>query len=249
MSEKDTTIEASSMLPPSVATATAPKRARSYSVDLRVHSPISLGYLAIEGIDTAPAIVRLAKVKGLDMMAVTDYFSGAFIDRVANAAAESSLTIIPGFVLRCAWGSCDDVTLGCLFPEHFTGAMVEAVLRRIGVPELARGDREFVLRTPLAEVIATVEAEQGIIIPTRMDKTPQQLACVPALVEQFGFRAFDMAYSDSDKFFKARWPKMKFLLLTFSNANALAQVGSRTAKLKLDEAGFSGLRRLVRRAS
>jgi hypothetical protein len=46
-------------------------RQKSYVLDLRIHSPASLGYLSIEGIDTAPALVRLAKVKGLDIIAVS----------------------------------------------------------------------------------------------------------------------------------------------------------------------------------
>ncbi len=54
-------------------------RPKSYVMDLRIHSPASLGYLGIEGLDTAPALVRLAQVKGINVIAVTDFYSGKFV--------------------------------------------------------------------------------------------------------------------------------------------------------------------------
>ena len=63
-------------------------RAKSYVMDLRVQSPASMGYFGVEGLDSAPAIVRLAKVKGLDVIAITDFYSGEFIDRMVHAAKQ-----------------------------------------------------------------------------------------------------------------------------------------------------------------
>jgi len=80
-----------------------------------------------------------------------------------------------------------------------------------------------------------------------MDKTPNRQATIPTLVQKYGFRAFDLAYSESTQFFKARWPKVKFNLFSFSNANALAQVGSRSARVKLATPGFAGIKQIVAR--
>jgi len=223
-------------------------RQKSYVLDLRIHSPASLGYLSIEGIDTAPALVRLAKVKGLDVIAVTDFYSGQFIDRIAAAAKGSPLTLIPGVALRCALGSCDDVVLSCLFPEGFTGGQVEEFLRRLDVPTSAAGDKGYLVRHPFETVLAAIEACGGVALPSRMDKTPHRLAAIPTLVEKFGFRAFDLAYADSARFFKTRWPKLKFHLFSFSNAHALAQVGSRIARVKMPEPGFVGVKAMVARS-
>jgi hypothetical protein len=82
-----------------------------------------------------------------------------------------------------------------------------------------------------------------------MDKTPHRLAVVPVLVETFGFRAFDLAYADSARFFKTQWPKIKFHLFSFSNAHALAQVGSRIAKVKMPDPGFVGVKAMVARSA
>lgn len=222
-------------------------RQKSYLMDLRIHSPASLGYLAIEGIDTAPALVRLAKVKGLDVIAVTDFYSGKYLDRIQSAARESSLTIIPGVVIRCSIPSCDDVVLSCLFPENYTTTSIEDFLRALQIPESAWGDKKHVVAMPFEQILATVERFNGVALPSRMDKTPHRMAALPALVEKYGFRAFDLAYPDSSRFFKTRWPKIKFHLFSFSNANALAQVGSRIAKVKMKDPGFAGIREIVAR--
>ena len=222
-------------------------RAKSYVMDLRVHSPASLGYLGVEGLDSAPAIVRLAKVKGIDVIALTDFYSGAFIDRLVSAAKGSALTIIPGVDLRCKLGSCDDVILTCLFPENTTTARINEFLDAIAVPMNLRGNKEYTLSTPLPTVLEKVDVFGGVAMPSRMDKTPLRLAAIPALVEQYGFRAFDLAYSDSGAFFKKKWPKIKFQLFAFSDANALAQIGSRIARVKMNNPGFNGIREVVAR--
>lgn len=220
---------------------------KNYILDLRIHSPASLGYLGIQGLDTAPALVRLAKVKGLDVIGLTDYFSGAYIDRLQEAAKNSPVTVIAGVDIRCCVGGCDDITLTVLFGEGTTTAQVEEFLKNIDVPKSASGNKDYILRTPFEKIIEYVDYNQAIAFPSRIDKTPNRMASIPVLVEQYGFRAFDIAYADTSQFFKRNWPKTKFHLFSFSDANALAQVGSRTAKVKLSTPGFVGVRELVGR--
>ena len=222
-------------------------RRKSYTMDLRIHSPASLGYLGIEGIDTAPAMVRLAKVKGLDMIAVTDYYSGDFIDRVTEAAEDSPLTIIPGTAIRCGVSTCEDVVLICLFPEGCGKAEIEAFLLDLDMPTSEFGNKDYVIQLPFEQILDTIERHGGEAMPSRMDKTPYRMNAIPTLVEDYGFRAFDLAYGDSVEYFKKRWPKIKFQLFSFSNANALAQVGSRTAKVKMPVSGFEGIKEIVAR--
>lgn len=222
-------------------------RSKSYVMDLRVHSPASLGYLGVEGLDSAPAIVRLAKVKGLDVIAITDFYSGNFIDQMVNAARGSALTIIPGVDLRCKLGACDDVIISCLFPEDFTAANVNQFLDALRIPTAMRGNRNYLMRTSLDEALCTLETFRGVALPSRMDKTPHRMAAIPELVETYGFRAFDLAYGDSGTYFKKNWPHLKFQLFAFSDANALAQIGSKFARLKLTSPGFAGIKQVVAR--
>ncbi len=223
------------------------KRNKSYVLDLRVHTPASVGYFGINGIDTAPALVSLAKVKGLDVMAVTDYHSGASIDAIVDAASGGELRIIPGTNLRCKLGTCSDVVLTCLFPENFRTSNVEDFLTAIGVPPQARGQRDYLVTKSVRDIVELVEALNGIVMPSRMDQTPHRMSVMPTLVEELGFRTFDLAYPDSSQIFKKKWPKIKFNLFSFSNANSLAQLGTRTAKVKLPELSFEGIRALTQR--
>lgn len=224
-------------------------RKKSYLLDLRIHSPASLGYLGIEGIDTAPALVRLAKVKGLDVIAVTDYYSADFIDRIVTAARDTSLTVIPGVDLRVSLQSCDDVILSCLFPEEFNADTIREFLKSLEVPTSVSGNKRHLIKMPFKNVLERVESFGAVALPSRMDKTPHRKAVIPELVETHGFRAFDLAYSDSASLFRSRWPKIKFQLFSFSNANALAQVGSRMARVKMPDPGFAGIKYLVSRQS
>ncbi len=230
------------------ASAAKSSKLKKYVMDLRVHSPESLNYFGLEGIDTAPAMVSLAKVKGLDMIAVTDFYSARFVDRVVAAAKDTPVTIIPGVDIRCIVGACDDVVLTCLFPEDFSSNSIENFLSDLEIPSSAQGNANYLLRKPFERVLEVLELHGGVAIPSRIDMTPHRLSALPILVEKYGFRAFDLAYPETAQFLKRRFPKIKFQALTFSSANSLAQVGSRTAKVKMPIGGFAGVRDLVSRA-
>ncbi len=222
-------------------------RRKSYTLDLRIHSPASLGYFKVKELDTAPALVRLAKVKGLDVIAITDFFSTAFVDKMTEAAANSPITVLPGVNLRCTLGPCNDVVVTCVFPEKTPAAHINGMLTALGVPGNAAVGKNYTLSLPFKDILRTIEEYSGVVFSSRMDKTPQQMHVIPMLVEEYGFRAFDLAYAESVDYFKQRWPKIKFTFFSFSNARALAQVGSRMAKVKMLAPGFQGIKELVTR--
>ena len=216
---------------------------KSYTIDLRVHSPESLGYMAVEGLKAAPALVRLAKVKGIDLLGITDLFGSDFIDEVKEAAAATAISIIPGVDLRCRLADCDDLILSVFFQEDWGSSEVRKFLDRL---EIASGNGSTdrpVVQQSFSELMAIIEEFGGFALPSRIDKTPARLKILPVLIEQYGFRTFEVAYpEDAKEHFKRRWPKLKFKLFTFSNANALAQVGSRPETVKLPLGGFAGLK-------
>lgn len=230
-------------------TKTKASRSKSYKLDLRIHSPASLGYQAVGGLDTAPALVRLAKVKGLDVIGITDANSGAYIDRIIEAAKGTSITVLPGVEIKCAVGGCDDVILTVLFPEAHSSEIVTKFLNIMDIPASAAGSHGHLVTKDLNEIISIVDSLNGTVFPCRMDKTPHRFQAIESLVEVYGFRSFDLAYADSAKYFKRRWPKIKFNFFSFSEAKALAQVGSRTAKMKLSAPGFVGIKEVMGRES
>ena len=222
---------------------------RECVLDLRIHTPSSLGYVPLNFLDTAPALVRLAKAKGLDMIAVTDYYSGDFIDRVQQAAKGTSLMVIPGTVVRCQVDSCNEVFLACLFPESYDSKSVNDFLLRLNVPKTAANRPNFVLKQSFEEVLSIIDECGGIAIPSTMDKTPSRFAVIPTLVEKYGFRVFDLTYlPESTMYFKKKWPELHFHLLSFSSANALAQVGNKNSTVVMSGNGFLGLKSFAARA-
>jgi hypothetical protein len=223
------------------------KTGKKYLVDLRVHSPGTEGYFSVGGVDPGPAVVSLAKVKGLDVIAVTDYFNASYIDIVRQSAERTKMNVIPGVTLRCAIGACREVYLIALFPETNTGADIFALLTELGVPKEMYGHGDYCLDLPFEEILKTIESRGGVAIPSRLDKTPYRLLSATSLIEDYGFHAFDLVYPDNTEYFKDRWPGGEFTFLTFSKANALGQIGSRVAKIRLVEPGFAGIKALVRR--
>ncbi len=227
--------------------AKPPKGAKKYAIDLRVHTPVSEGYFSTGGIDPAAAMVRLAKSKGLDMIAITDYNTADFVDLVKNEARETSVTILPGVDLQCAVGGCHEVSFVALFPEEYSSKEINGILEELGIPENAKGRKAFTLREELKRIIEVVESRGGILLPTRLDNTPHRVNAVKELVEKYGFHAFDLVHPDNPEYFKEHWPSGEFTFISSSNANALGQIGSRGMQLKLTSPGFSGLKSLFSR--
>ena len=223
------------------------KKGKKYVIDLRVHTPGTVGYFAAGGIEPGPALVRLAQVKGLDILGLTDYYNASLIDAVLPAAQKAGLSILPGLDLCCSVAGCREVYVVTLFPENTPSTALFAVLDALGVPKQAYGRKDYVLDRPFAEVLEIVESRGGVVIPSRIDKTPYRQLAIAELVEQYGFHAFDLAHPDSPEFFWDRWPSGGFTFFSFSNANALGQIGNRAGRIKLAQPGFEGVRELVSR--
>jgi len=224
-----------------------PRRGRKYSLDLRIQSPASDGFFSTGGVELEPALIRLAEVKGIDLLGITDFHNVAFVDRLQEASQSSKVTVIPGFIVACAVGNCSEVYMIALFPETCGASDLYAVLDELGIPQSERGSREYRVQLDFEEVLGTVEAAGGVLIPSRMDKTPHRQLAISELVESYGFHAFDLVHPENTAFFEERWPDGEFTFFSFSNANALAQVGTRYSKVKLEDGGFSGLAARVER--
>jgi hypothetical protein len=222
-------------------------KGKKYTLDLRVHTPGTVGYFLSGGIQPGPALVRLAKVKGLDLIGLTDFYDASMIDKIGAKPKGSSVSILPGIDFRCQLSGCSDVFLTALFPEQTTGSALASLLDRLEIPKSVRGKKSYVTEVSVATIVREVEREGGVIIPSRLDKTPYRQLAIKALVEDFGFRVFDLVHPESIEFFKERWPNGGFTFLSFSNAEALAQIGTRVATLKMASGDFSGLKELVQR--
>jgi len=224
----------------------APNKQRRYTVDLRIQTPQSRGITNLGTLSPAPALIRLAKAKKLDCIAVADFFSGRSIDSLERAARDADVKVLPAMSLRIQMGNCNDITLLCLFVEGTTTDQVQQLIMQLGIPDSAQGDGSFILRKDFKEIVRVVEAFGGVIVPSRVDKTPSSQAQVSDLIDH-GFRAFDLAYAESVTWFRSRWPEKQFRFFSFSNATAFAQVGSRAARIQLPELSFDALSFVIKR--
>lgn len=227
--------------------AKPPKKGKKYLLDLRVHSPGSQGYFSPGGVEPGPAIIRLARVKGLDAIGLTDYYNASFIDEVKETAWKAGVRVIPGVDLCCEVAGCCEIFVTVLFPEYATAAHIFHVLNELEVPESAYGRPDYLLRKPFADVVKIVETHGGVLIPSRVDKTPYRQLAIPTLVEEFGLHAFDLVHPENPEFFQKHWPDGEFTFFAFSNAHALGQIGNRGNKVKLAEPGFQGIKDRVQR--
>lgn len=227
--------------------AKPPAKGKKYSIDLRIHSPGTVGYFSSGGVDAGPALVRLSKAKGIDVIGLTDFYSAELVDTVQSSAAGSQLTILPGINIRCVIGSCRDVYCIVLFREGTTSAQISSVLDELGVPKEARGRRDYCLERDFGVVLQIIEKNGGMLIPSRIDKTPYRQLAINVLVEKHGIRAFDLVHPDNTDYFRDRWPDGGFTFFSFSNANALAQIGTRLTKVKLTSPTFEGIQELIAR--
>ncbi|MCC6953877.1 MAG: hypothetical protein IT290_07140 [Deltaproteobacteria bacterium] len=229
--------------------AKPPANAKKYSIDLRVHTPGTIGYFTSGGVEPGPALVRLAKVKGLDVIGLTDFYNATYIDIVHESIPNPDIAIIPGVDLCCAVGSCREVYVTALFPETFRTADISRILADFNVPKAAYGRADYCLDVPFRQVLDVIEGAGGVAIPTQLDKTPYRQLAIPPLVEIYGMRAFDLVHPDNSEYFKERWPDGRFTFFSFSNSTALAQIGTRIAKVKMSSPTFAGIKQITQRRS
>jgi hypothetical protein len=241
--KKKTSIAQSKKVSTAGFLAKPPSKGKKYSIDLRIHTPGTIGYFVSGGISPGPALGRLAKVKGLDIICLTNFYDSSLLDTMTDKAGD--VCILPGFDMRFSVGNCDEVFLTALFPEGTKSASINEVLAKLNVPK--GSNKSYTMTSSIAEAIAAVESKGGAIIPTRLDKTPNRLSAIKTLVEDHGFRVFDLIHPESVDYFKERWPDGGFTFLSFSNAGALAQIGTRMSEVKLTTGGFAGLKELLAR--
>ncbi|MBP9838311.1 MAG: hypothetical protein KBC84_06315 [Proteobacteria bacterium] len=221
------------------------KKGKKYLVDLRVHSNGTVGYFHNGGIAPGPALARLAEVKGLHMIGLTEYYNASYLDMAYENNNAKDLIILPGVIICTEVAGCKEVFFLILFQENYRSSQIYEFLNELGVPKAAYGRRDYCLSRSLDSILEIVKKHNALAIPSRVDKTPYRQLAITELVEKYNIRCFDLAHPDSPELFRNKWPDGGFTFFTFSSANALGQIGNRVEKITLDELGFNGLKQLV----
>ncbi|GAB3852586.1 hypothetical protein GCM10027610_081150 [Dactylosporangium cerinum] len=117
------------------------------------------------GATEARQIVDAAIAAGLDAIAVTDHNTADWCDRMAEAARDTPLVVLPGVELSTAEGH-----LLAIWEEGTPAQIVEDVLVELKILRADHGDLHKALSTGFAETARTVAARGGLAIAAHADR-------------------------------------------------------------------------------
>ena len=129
------------------------RRACTYhKVDLHIHSPVSSDYSGDRSVSPLEFVAAFV-AKGLDMIAITDHNTGAFIDKALEARSEiaseegKNITVLPGAEIYVSPG----IHLLAILPEGGS-ATISDLLSRLGLPVDQHGDTTKLISQSIGEV-------------------------------------------------------------------------------------------------
>jgi len=223
---------------------------RVYTADLHIHTCLS----PCGDLEMSPrSIVHRAVDAGVDIIAITDHNSGKNVEAVLDAAAEVSVTVVPGMEVQ----TVEEVHVLTLFGDLDS-------LRRWGdrvdeaLPDVANrpdyfGDQPIVtaddeitgfesklllnsIAMTIEEVFRNVRGLGGYCIPAHVDKMSfgliGQLGFIPPALSIGVVEVSDMAKAKDLPSLQGR------RIITTSDAHFLVDIGSKTTRLLLEDATF-----------
>ncbi len=227
--------------------------ARWWKCDFHLHSPAS------DGEDVTPEEWLQATVDAeLDAVAVTDHNTGAWIDRVREAARENgrSPVVFPGVELSLHPG----IHALILFDPERAGDAVTSFLGRCKIRDTELGNLNACSRLSLTEVMEQARQCGALVIAAHVNEAKgllkvvepgQSLQQILTDTELYGVEVNSaeelelLEYLDNSKSgYERRWGPLP--QLTFSDAHTTAQIGRRSTWIKMTRPDLEGLRLALR---
>lgn len=140
------------------------KGAKFWAVDLHVHTPGSSDAKE-EDYGTPEEIVAAAIAAGLDAIAITDHNTFTWCDRIAAAAAESDLIVLPGIEISTTEGH-----LLAIWEEGTSNDVLRDLLVSLGIKSGDHGKLEVAARVGLASAAQEVAKCGGLAVPAHVDR-------------------------------------------------------------------------------
>jgi hypothetical protein len=225
--------------------------ARFWAVDLHVHTPASRDVdVAKYGGSSAGEVVQAAIKAGLDCIAVTDHNTADWCERVARAAAQSALVVLPGVEISTSEGH-----LLAIWDEGTSPGVVEDLLVKLGIERLDHGKLDVSATAGFAEAAKQVVASHGLAIAAHVDR-PRGLLKLPVathvnkLLRDENLAAVELVEVETiDKVKNKLGDKRSLACLRGSDCtlptgstHVLAGIGSRRSWIKASRPDFSGIR-------
>jgi len=131
-------------------------------LDLHLHTPASSCFDDSASV-TPEQLVAAALDVGLDGIAVTDHNSGAWVDRVKEAAKPRGLVVFPGVEITCQGGKEGVHVIG-LFEIAQGTAHIESLLGDLGLRPEDYGNKKTIVQKTIQEVIETINRRGGLAV-------------------------------------------------------------------------------------
>ncbi len=196
-------------------------------------------------------IVNMAKIKGLDIIAITDHQTCCNCEAVQKVGKENGLLVIAGIEIECA----EEFHLIALLPSCKIARQIEDYIIA-GMPSIKNdikllgkqeclnekdevvGEVEQLLlvgtRWPVTEIVSKVTAVGGVIYPAHIDRNSysiiSQLGVLPKVPT---FNILEISQSANVKDYVARYKTHK--LISSSDAHYLQNISEAKVFLELDE--------------
>ncbi len=220
--------------------------ARWWRCDLHTHTPGSHDFVDRDTVSAADW-VEAAKAAGLQVVAITDHNTNAWVDEVRDPG----LNVFPGLELTVTPGVH---LLAILDPSRGANA-VGALLGRCGVPDWKWGDPEALSPCSVEEVLKAVADAGGLCIAAHADDENGILKIIPngqslmGIVTSTHLSAVEVKNDDPDLLCWVDGSKPEYrrsagplAFLHGSDAHALDQLGRRSTWLKMTTPTLEGLR-------
>lgn len=233
--------------------------------DLHLHSCLS----PCGDEDMTPCnLVNMAKLNGLDVIALTDHNSCKNCAAAIAAGREAGITVIPGMELCTS----EEIHVVCLFPTLEQALIFDALVKQRIVPVknkpeifgeqflydendhiIGREDNLLIMATTIGvyEVIPLVESCGGFCFPAHVDKTANSItASLGSLPEDIGFCAAELSPKADWEKMKKQYPALKkMFLLSSSDAHYLEQIAEPFYTLETEENTPKGVLSALRKAA
>ena len=182
-------------------------------------------------------LVNMAKVMGLDILALTDHNSSLNCPAAARAAEEAGIAFVPGMELTTS----EEVHVVCLFPDvdsalafsSYVAERLPKIKNRLDIfgEQLIMDDRDGILGREknllstasfisIGEVFPLVSGFGGVCYPAHVDRPSFSVVA-------------NLAFAQADRLVEEHPLLRKMRLLRASDAHCLENVGSASTELEL----------------
>ncbi len=222
-----------------------------YAVDLHIHSALS----PCADADMTPNnIVNMARLKELDVIAVTDHNSGANLEAVSKCASNCGLLFIPGMEVETS----EEVHLVCLLPDLNSAGKLNSIVSN-ALPDIPNrkdifgeqlilsdedaviGEEERMLVTATAlnvyDVFSIVKNLGGAVIPAHVDRSSYSiLSNLGMIPDDLDIKYLEISRNCDKYAYKASNPALdEYRLIKASDAHYLGDILERESLLELPE--------------